>query len=238
MPLRARTLARRASVRLLIVRHELPRVSVSLPNDRTPHDQNVLTCKHVRSKLADVYVRMLPSRSVFVWPVFPPFVLACSPAVHHRVDSLSRGFSLCIYMCSTLCMHRMYAVAVLCMLPRARVRMLARCSLTHACPLLNAWVSSMAVRCQVRACLTTNCCILLVNARTCAGMLGAGMHHMFVAIALCLLVPGPPVARARMLEHRSSLCTRSPLGARCCRRKGICAISPYECRQCQDSSVL
>ena len=72
------------------------------------------------------YVCMLPPRSACVCAIFPSGVPACSPAVHHRVYSLSQGYILWMYVCSTL---GMYAATVFRMLvpcpPVSRVRMLA-----------------------------------------------------------------------------------------------------------------
>ena len=58
--------------------------------------------------------------------MFPSHVLACSPAVHHRLYSLSLGYRYFMYVCMTL---GMYAVAVFRLLepclPVTRARKLA-----------------------------------------------------------------------------------------------------------------
>ena len=81
-------------------------------------------------------VCMLLPRAACLCAIFPSRVLACSPAVRHRVYSLSQGYNLCVYVCSTI---GMYAAAVLCMLaprlPVTRVCMLARRSRMHVHPL-------------------------------------------------------------------------------------------------------
>ena len=72
---------------------------------------------------------MLPPCSACLCAIFPSRVLACSPAVHHRVCSCSQGYSSCMYECWTLCM---YATTALCLF--VRYFPVARRTCSHARP--------------------------------------------------------------------------------------------------------
>lgn len=118
-----------------------------------------------------------PPRSACLCPVFPLFVLACSPAVHDRVDSLFAWIYLCVF--SPLCIICMLSPYSACSCP-----IYTRCSCAHARPrLINACLPvarcgfhPYLFGCQMLASTTTKC-TLLVSACTCACMLGAGMYH-------------------------------------------------------------
>ena len=102
------------------------------------------------------YVCMLAPRSVSLCAIFSSRVLACSPAVHHRVYSLSQVYFFCVYLALGF-----YGAAVFCVLvPCLPVLVVLACSpavnecMFTRCPLLNM-VASMPARRQIFARVTT-----------------------------------------------------------------------------------
>ena len=150
------------------------------------------------------YVCMLAPRSVSLCAIFSSRVLACSPAVHHRVYSLSQVYFFCVYLALGF-----YGAAVFCVLvPCLPVLVVLACSpavnecMFTRCPLLNV-VASMPIRRQVYAYVTTTKHILLILAFRCACMLDTGRYHVCCRRALprCAL-SGSPITLACLIFAR------------------------------------
>ena len=78
------------------------------------------------------YVCMLPPCTACFCAIFPSHVLACWSAVHHCVYSLSQGYRLCMYVCSTLGMYASTVVSTFApCLPVTRARRVVPVSYTH-----------------------------------------------------------------------------------------------------------
>ena len=140
------------------------------------------------------YVCMLAPRSVSLCAIFSSRVLACSPAVHHRVYSLSQVYFFCVYLALGF-----YGAAVFCVLvPCLPVLVVLACSpavnecMFTRCPLLNM-VASMPARRQIFARVTTTKLILLLLAYRCACMLDMCMLPSCSSCSCSLCVAAHPL---------------------------------------------
>ena len=137
---------------------------------------------------------MLPPRSACVCAIFPSRVLACSPAVYHRIYSLSQGY---IYIMHVCVLDARYVgcrrVSHVCTMSG---RIVLACSpAVHECALIRCpmfdVVESMPIRRQTFARVTTIKHSLPTLAYRRACMRDTGRYHVYPAVVLHRVVPSP-----------------------------------------------